>query len=142
MLHPGSQRASTTAQSISNVLSSSYGAATTRVHQLSDTMLTELAHLQASAADLPSHAQASLGGLTERVGVVIGDVKGVLASDAPVADKLGRLRVAIEQQVQPLLAGATARVQGAVSAVRAKAEEVTKSSPKLNGTANGNGTAH
>lgn len=111
-------------------------------------MLTELAHLQASAAALPAQAQASLGGLTERVGVVIGDVKAVLSSDAPVADKLSKLRVAVEQQVQPLLAGATARVQGAVSAVRAKAEEVTKSSPKAatngtaNGTANGNGVAH
>lgn len=137
-----SQRASGTAQAISNALSTSYGAASAKVHALSDTMLTELHHLQTSAAQLPAQAQASLGGLTERVGTVIGDIKEVVAADAPVSDKLTRLREAVEHQVQPLLAGASARVQEVVGAVRAKTTKSAPGSPEPNGVANGNGTAH
>ncbi|KAH8108779.1 hypothetical protein DFH11DRAFT_1631296 [Phellopilus nigrolimitatus] len=118
------QRATATAQTISVTLSTSYDAATARVHALSDTMLSELHSLQASAAALPAHAQTSLSGLSERVGTVIGQVKDTLRADAPVAEKLGQLRVTIEQQVKPLLAGASARAQGVANAVR---------SPKTNG---------
>ena len=71
-------------------------------------MLSELHSLQASAAALPAQAQASLHGLSERVGTVIGEVTGILRSEAPVSEKLAQLRVAVEQQVQPLLNTASA----------------------------------
>ncbi|THH03165.1 hypothetical protein EW145_g6478 [Phellinidium pouzarii] len=136
------QRATATAQSISSALSTSYSAAFARVHALSDTMLTELNNLQASAATLPATVQASLGGLTERVGGVIGEVKGVLSSEAPVADKLAQLRATVEQQVQPLLSGATARVHDAMSAVRTKSAP-SSPHPTTNGTTViGNGNVH
>lgn len=108
------------------------------MHALSDTMLAELHTLQASAAALPSQAQASLNDLSSRLGPVIAEVKDTLTADAPVADKLARLRLTVEQQVKPILAGATARVQGAVSSVRARAEDAKP--PVVNGVeSNGNG---
>ena len=137
-------RAATTAQSISSALASSYGAASGRVHKLSDTMLAELAHLQTSAAALPAHAQASLGGLAERIAAVIADLTRVKSSQSesgslPESDSsaVARLKEALEKQVHPLLAGATARVQGAVNAV------VGSKSAPASETANGhNGVAH
>lgn len=139
-------RAATTAQSISSALASSYGAASGRVHKLSDTMLAELAHLQTSAAALPAHAQASLGGLAERIAAVIADLTHVKnRSSHPESGTIpdsesavARLKEALEKQVHPLLAGATARVQGAVNAVVG-----TKSPTLASESANGhNGAAH
>jgi len=97
-------------------------------------MLTELTSLQKSAAQLPAHAQAGLHGLSDRVGVVATDVNNIVRSEAPVSEKLSKLREAVEQQVQPLLAGASAKVNNALNAVRGKTEETAE---KANGTANG-----
>lgn len=97
-------------------------------------MLTELHSIQASAAALPANAQASLHGLSERVGPVIAEVKLVFLSDASIADKLSQLRTTIEQQVQPLLEGATARIK----AVRGQTEVTSNGTVSVNG----NGAAH
>ena len=116
-------------------------------------MLTELHNIQKSAAQLPAHAQQSLHGLSERVSSVIGDVTAVIREDAPVSDKLGRLREAIEHQVQPLLETATATVHGAVKNIRGKTEAATEAaSDKVTGngaasvngdtSGNANGSAH
>ncbi|EJC97725.1 uncharacterized protein FOMMEDRAFT_115046 [Fomitiporia mediterranea MF3/22] len=131
------QKAAATAHSITSTISTSYDAAATRVHALSDTMVGELHGLQTSASALPAQAQSSLGGLSERLGPVINEVKEILRSDAPVKEKLARLRQTVEQQIQPILANATARLQDAVKAVRSRAESVTangKSAPAPNGT--------
>ena len=108
-------------------------------------MLAELHSLQASAAALPAAAQASLNGLSERLNPVIGEVKDVLKSDAPVKEKLTKLRATVEQQVQPILAGATAKVQGAVNAVRARTlseSSKPKSGSESNGITTANGDTH
>ncbi|KAI5122615.1 hypothetical protein M0805_008705 [Coniferiporia weirii] len=136
------QRATATARSVSDTLSTSYGAASARAHALSDKMLAELHGLQKSAAALPAQAQTSLNGLAERIGAVIGEVREVLAADAPVADRLAQLRVTVEQQVQPLLSGATARVQDAVNAVRARSAPSTPGPNTDGAQMNGNGNLH
>lgn len=114
-------------------------------------MLQELHSLQASAATLPAQAQASLHGLSERIGTVIRKVKEAAGTDAPISDKLVILRTAVEEQVHPLLETATATVQGVVNAARGKVDEVKPTEPLAhsngvtvngNGTTNGNGVAH
>lgn len=108
-------------------------------------MLQELHSLQVSAAALPAQAQASLHGLSERVGTVIKKVKEAAGADVPISEKLVMLRVAVEEQVHPLLDTATATVQNVVKVARGKSEEVKPSEPPAltNGTTvNGNGAAH
>jgi len=137
------QRATATAHNITSALATSYGAASARVQALSDTMLSELHTLQSSAAALPAHAQASLHNLSERIGTVIGEVSGVLRSDAPVSEKLAQLRITIEHQVQPLLASATDTAYEAMKSMQRKSEETAdKATNGAQEVANGNGSAH
>lgn len=103
-------------------------------------MLAELHSLQTSAAGLPAHAQASLHNLSERVGTVIGEVSGVLRSEAPVSEKLAKLRVTIEHQVQPLLDTATATAYEAMKAVRG--EKPANGTVESVANGNSNGVAH
>lgn len=143
-----SQRATATASNISHILTSSYEVASQKVATLSDTMVSELHNIQKSASQLPAQAQQSLHGLSERVTSVIGDVTAVLREDAPVSEKLGKLREAIEHQVQPLLQSASATLHGAVKNIRGKVESsdgdkvedkaTGNGSAKANGNANGN----
>lgn len=105
-------------------------------------MVAELHSLQSSAAALPAAAQASLNGLSERLNPVISEVTDVLKSDAPVKDKLARLRATVEHQVQPILAGATARVQGAVNAVRSRTVSESTNPKTENGVTTANGDSH
>lgn len=111
-------------------------------------MLSELQTLQKSAAQLPSQAQAGFQGLSERVGAVAGEVNSILRSEGPISDKLGKLKEAVEHQVQPLLASASSTVNNAMKAVRGKVDDAkTTSEGSVNGTANGvavngNGEAH
>lgn len=111
-------------------------------------MLSELQTLQKSAAQLPSQAQAGFQGLSERVGTVAGEVNSILRSEGPISDKLGKLKEAVEHQVQPLLASASSTVNSALSAVRGKVEDAKPNSDgAVNGSSNGvavngNGVAH
>ncbi|KAL5480784.1 hypothetical protein ACEPAI_9724 [Sanghuangporus weigelae] len=132
------QRATLTAHSITQTISSSVESASARIHALSDSMLNELHSLQASAAALPS--ALGLNNLQEKLAPVIGEVKDVLKSEAPVKEKVGKLRKVVEESVKPILEVATARVQGAVNAVRARTVEGADSAKSavngVNGTMN------
>ena len=118
-LFPSRQRATTTAQTISSTISSSYETASQRLHTLTTSMLTELHSLQASASALPT--TLGLSNLQEKLKPVIGEVKEVLKSEAPMKEKVGKLRMVVEESVKPVLESASARAQEAVSAVRAMA---------------------
>ena len=75
-------------------------------------------------------------------------VNSILRSEGPISDKLGKLKEAVEHQVQPLLASASSTVNSALKAVRGKVEdEKDKPNGTANGTSNGvavngNGAAH
>ena len=89
-------------------------------------LLTELASLQTSAAQLQSslsnqlHTAAgplqekvktSTGQLQDKLGPVLEEVKeAVLAKDVPISEKVGRVRKIVEGRVVPVLEAAQSRV--------------------------------
>jgi len=136
-----SHRATVTAQNISEALTTYYGATSARVHALSDKMLSELQKLQTSTAALPAHLQSSFSGLSDGVGQTIGELRSIITeADVPLNEKAKRLRSMVEDKVNPLLAGASVKVQEAIGYVQGSAGKKAGSMP--NGTANGNGVHH
>ncbi|TDL25105.1 hypothetical protein BD410DRAFT_837351, partial [Rickenella mellea] len=130
------QRTSATAHSVTDTLASSYVAAMSQVHALSDKMLLELHRLQASTAALPSHLQAQLSGLSASAK----DLSAIMTSDAPLGEKITKLRNTVEERVTPLLEGAKEAVEGALKAVTGTTSEKTHEAKEkmTNGIGNGN----
>ncbi|KAI9062098.1 lipid droplet-associated perilipin protein, partial [Trametes sanguinea] len=145
------QRASATAQSISELASSSYGAAQSRVHLLSDNMLSELQKVQASTAALPSTLQASFHDVSANLTSTINDLSAILTSPEPFPEKVNKVRDTVQERVQPVLDTATARVQEILNALKARVSEdktevhqsatTTSGATTVNGVPNGNGHA-
>ncbi|KAI8974860.1 lipid droplet-associated perilipin protein [Trametes punicea] len=142
------QRASATAQSLSELASNSYGAAQSRVNALSDTMLAELKKVQASTAALPATLQASFNDVSTNLTSTINDLSTILTSPEPLPEKVHKVRDTVQQRVQPILDTATARVQEILSALRARVSEdktelhqsvtTTSGVTTVNGITNGN----
>ena len=157
------QRAQATAQSLSDLASSSYGAAQTRVHALSDTMLSELhkvqvrsvppllriesvltcaaAPTQASTAALPGTLQSTFQDVSANLTSTINELSGILTSPEPLPEKATKVREHVQERVQPLLDTATARVQEILGALKARVSEEKKDAATNGATVNGNGTA-
>ncbi|KAI0365811.1 lipid droplet-associated perilipin protein [Pilatotrama ljubarskyi] len=146
------QRASATANSLSDLASSSYGAAQSRVHALSDTMVAELQKVQASTAALPAALQSSFHDVSTNLTSTINELSAILTSSEPVPDKVNKVRDTVQERVQPILDTATARVQEILAALKARVSEdknevhqsvtTTSGATTVNGvTTNGNGHA-
>ncbi|EIW54800.1 lipid droplet-associated perilipin protein [Trametes versicolor FP-101664 SS1] len=145
------QRASATASSLSELASSSYGAAQSRVHSLSDTMVAELQKVQASTAALPATLQASFHDVSANLTSTINELSAILTSPEPVPEKVQKVRDTVQQRVQPILDTATARVQEVLGALKARVSEekaelhqsatTTSGATTVNGVTNGNGHA-
>ncbi|KAI0052120.1 hypothetical protein FA95DRAFT_1580220 [Auriscalpium vulgare] len=130
------QRATATAQSISQLASSSVTATQTRAAQLSDTMVQELRHIQASTAQLPAHLQASFKPVQEGISGTVTDLTAVLNSDAPRGEKLEKLKATVTARVQPVLNAAATRVQELLATVTTRAEATKEN------VANGSSAEH
>ncbi|KAI0754152.1 hypothetical protein C8Q80DRAFT_1094585 [Daedaleopsis nitida] len=130
------QRASATAQSLSDLASSSYGAAQTRVHTLSDTMLSELHKVQASTAALPGTLQSAFQDVSANLSSTINELSTILTSPEPLPEKATKVRETVTERVQPILDTASARVQEILAAVKARVseEKFTQSATTTNGT--------
>ncbi|KAI0641365.1 lipid droplet-associated perilipin protein [Trametes meyenii] len=141
------QRASATAHSISELASSSYGAAQSRVHTLSDTMLTELQKVQTSTAALPATLQASFLDVSANLTSTINELSAILTSPEHLPEKAHKVRETVQERVQPILDTATARVQEILGALKARVSEdkievpqsasTTSGAPTVNGVTNG-----
>ncbi|KAH9848713.1 lipid droplet-associated perilipin protein [Lenzites betulinus] len=140
------QRASATAHSLSELASTSYGAAQSRVHTLSDTMVAELQKVQASTAALPATLQASFHDVSANLTSTINELSAILTSPEPLPEKVQKVRGTVQERVQPILDTATARVQEILGALKARVAETevhqsattTSGETTVNGVANGN----
>ncbi|KAI0667254.1 lipid droplet-associated perilipin protein [Trametes maxima] len=131
------QRASSTAHSISELASSSYGAAQSRVHTLSDTMLTELQKVQTSTAALPATLQASFHDVSANLTSTINELSAILTSPEPLPEKAHKVRETVQERVQPILDTATARVQEILGALKARVSEDKSEAPQSATTTSG-----
>jgi hypothetical protein len=136
-------RASLTAHKIIETASSSYALAQSKVHDLSDTMLTELKKIQTSTYQLPSQVQSSLKDVSDGLTTSIHELSGILSSDAPINEKAGKVKDTVQQKVQPLLDAATSRVQEILKVISSRGQEAKDSVQEKaqestqNGSANG-----
>lgn len=105
------QRATETAHNLSAAASNGIGAAQTRVHTLSDTMLSELQKIQAQTAQLPTTIQASFHDISAHLATTIHDLSTILTSPDPLQEKVVKVKDTVQERVQPILEVATVRVQ-------------------------------
>lgn len=137
------QKATETSHSISVLASSSITNAQTRIHALSDNMLTELQKLQASstglAASLQNSATSTLHNSTtqlqtqippqvqeiynefsQRLTTTITDLRTIVSDkDLPLPEKVGRVGAEVREQVTPLLENLKATVAELIARGRA-----------------------
>ncbi|KAF8219643.1 hypothetical protein L208DRAFT_1448686 [Tricholoma matsutake] len=113
------QRATETAQSITQLASSSITSASTRIHSLSDTMLVELQKLQASTSaisaslqsqasqlqtQIPPQVQQTYAELSSSLSSAVTDFRAILTTkDLPLQEKVGRVGHEVQERVAPLL---------------------------------------
>jgi hypothetical protein len=130
-------RATETAQTISELASSSITNAQTRIHALSDKMLVELQKVQSSTASFPTHLhsqlpphlqssiddiQASFTDLAASLGATISDLRNIVGSDAPMGEKATKVAQEVRDKVSPLLE----RLANMVGVTKKKGEEVAQ----------------
>ncbi|KAH9916952.1 uncharacterized protein BXZ73DRAFT_53500 [Epithele typhae] len=136
------QRAQATAQSLTDVASSSYVAAQNRVQTLSDNMLQELHKVQASTSALPGTLQSAFQDVSASLSSTINELSGILTSPDPLPEKANKVRETVQDRVQPILDTATTRVQEILGALKARVSEEKKEvSNGAAQAANGNGHA-
>lgn len=138
-----SNRASATAHKIIETASSSYVLVQSKVHDLSDTMLTELKRIQTSTYQLPSQVQSNLKDVSDGLTTSIHELSGIISSDAPLNEKAGKVKDTVQQKVQPLLDAATSRVQDILKVISSRGQEAGERAQekvqesRQNGSANG-----
>ncbi|KAI1785951.1 hypothetical protein LXA43DRAFT_1035541 [Ganoderma leucocontextum] len=137
------QSASATAQSVTQLASSSYDAAQVRVHSLSDTMLSELRELRTSILGLPAALQSAFQDVSTNLASTINDLSAILTSSDPLPEKVTKVRDTVTDRVQPILDTANARAQEILAALKARVSENKEAAQATaNPTApNGNGHA-
>ncbi|KAI9509281.1 hypothetical protein F5148DRAFT_1189124 [Russula earlei] len=118
------QRATETAKSIQVVASSSVLAAQQKVSSLSDTMVSELQKIQAATSTLPTNLQASFKPVQEGIASTISDLSSVIKSELPLNEKVGKLRLTVQDHVTPVLETAAVRLQDAIRSLTARVEAV------------------
>ncbi|KAG5652376.1 hypothetical protein H0H81_005238 [Sphagnurus paluster] len=152
------QRATETAQSITNVASSSITSAQTRIHNLSDTMLVELQKLQASTASfsasiqssvqnsttqiqnqIPPHIQQTYTELTSNLSAAVTELRTIISTkDIPLQEKVSRVGHEVHDRVSPLLDAVRKGVSELLA--RGKGEsEVPEGEAQTNGAHETNG---
>ncbi|KAI0341138.1 lipid droplet-associated perilipin protein [Trametopsis cervina] len=141
------QRASEAAQRVSEVASTSYGAAQEKVQAVSDVMLQELQRVQQSTAALPNQLHASFHDISSNLTSTINDISAILSSPEPFQERAGKVRETVQQRVTPLLDATAARVQELLDTLRGKAaaekQAVTEGvEAASDAAANGNGNGH
>ena len=158
------QRAAEAAHRVSEVASTSYGAAQEKVHAVSDVLLHELhkvqvrlfsyrklehVHaylriLQQSTAALPTQLHASFNDVSSHLSTAINDISAILTSQDPLNEKVGKVRETVQQRVNPILEASSARIQEILNSLRGKATaEKEVATEQVNGQPNGasNGNA-
>lgn len=137
------QRASLTAHKIIETASSSYTLAQAKVHDLSDTMVTELGRVQASTYQLPAQVQSSLKDVSDGLTTSIHELRDIISSGAPLNEKANRFKHTVQQKVQPLLDAATSRVHEILKVISSRTQEAKETAQEnvtektQNGSANG-----
>ncbi|KAF9000222.1 hypothetical protein BDQ17DRAFT_1245663 [Cyathus striatus] len=139
------QRATETANSITQLATTSLNTAQSRIHALSDTMLLELQKLQTSTAQLsaslqhsaqaqvPAQLQQTYAELSTGLTGTVGELRSIISADLSLQEKVGKVRHEVVERVTPLLDG----VKKSVSDVLAKAKYSEPPTPteEENGTA-------
>ncbi|KAF8069071.1 lipid droplet-associated perilipin protein [Lyophyllum atratum] len=116
------QRATKTAESITELTTSSIANANTRVHNLSESMVIELqklhnaansftASIQSSVRDsttqiqnqIPPQIQKSYTDLTNNLSASLTELRKIMATDMPLQDKVGRIGQQVQCSVSPVL---------------------------------------
>ena len=105
-----------TAQSISNLATSSLQNAQTRIHGLSNVMLNDLGSLRASLTVDFNDASASIA-------QIITDMRATLVSDLPLNEKVGRVGTEVRERVSPVLENIASRVKEVVQALVKRGED-------------------
>ena len=115
LLYPHSQRATETVYNLNVTITSTYNTAkgkgasisadaSTRVHELSQSMIQELEKLQATTKSLPANLQTSLKPLTDAVSTTVTELRAIIVNnDATVSEKATQVAGTVQQQLQPLL---------------------------------------
>lgn len=122
-LVPDSQRASETAQNINSLASSSLASAQTRVHTLSENMLSELQKLQTQTTTLSTSIQSSIQTSKSQLQTQLGpqiqqtysEISAILSTsiadlndilkkkETPLPEKVGLVGKEVRERVTPLL---------------------------------------
>ena len=106
-------------------------------------MITELKKVQASTYQLPSQVQNGLKDVSDGLTTSIHELSGILSSDIPLNEKVGKTKDTVQQKVQPLLDAATSRVQEILRAISSRGQEAKETAQEnvrektQNGSANG-----
>ncbi|KAH7909621.1 hypothetical protein BJ138DRAFT_1180918 [Hygrophoropsis aurantiaca] len=115
-----SQRASETANAITNLASASLTNAQTRIHALSDSMVLELQKLQHSTAQLPQTLQSTYPDISKTVA----DLRDIITKqDMPLNEKVNRVGQEVKERVNPMLEKVAQRIGDLVGVLSAKKEE-------------------
>lgn len=116
------QRATDTANSISSLAATQITNAQTRIHTLSENMLTELQKIQHSTAQLPHTLQATYPDVSK----TITDLGNIVADhDLPVTEKVNRVGHEVKERVSPLLEKLAQRIGELLNILGSKKEEAT-----------------
>ena len=82
--------------------------------------------LQAATAALPTNLQASFKPVQEGIASTISDLSEVIKSDLPVNEKVGKLRLTVQDHVTPVLDTAAARLQEAIRSLTARVDAASE----------------
>ena len=105
-------------------------------------MLAELKKIQTSTYQLPSQVQNSLNDVSEGVTASIHELAGILSSEAPLNEKVGKVGDTVRQKIQPVLDAATSRVQEILKAISSRGQEVKETAEEKVGETTENGSAN
>jgi len=147
------QRATETAQSITQLASSSITHASTRIHSLSDTMLVELQKLQTSTTflsaslqsqasqlqtQIPPQVQQTYAELCKSLSSAVTDFHAIVTTkDLPLQDKVGRVGHEVQERVAPLLESFKKGISDLLARGKQDVAAVAATAPRPNGTVNG-----